>query len=115
MQEKVESSEAMAQPVLDELPDNSLALTPIVAQPFHVGDVRLAELRKLMQAAGFSAEFRGEGTLLINGTVAVRKGGTGRLEVEAIMDLPALGGPDPTFYDVRRKVYEGLAVVTASA
>jgi len=115
IQEKVDNSETMAQPVLDELPDNSLALTPIVAQPFHVGDVRLTELRKLMQAAGFSAEFRGEGTLLINGTVAVRKGGTGRLEVEAIMDLPALGGPDPTFYDVRRKVYEGLAVVAASA
>lgn len=115
MQEMVDSGEPTAQPVLDELPDNSSALTPIVAQPFHVGDVRLAELRKVMQAAGFSAEFRGEGTLFINGTVAVRKGGTGRLEVEAIMDLPALGGPDPTFYDVRRKVYEGLAVVAANA
>lgn len=113
-QKDAASNETSAPPILDELPSNALASTGIVAQPFHVGDVRLAELRKIMQGAGFAAEFRGEGTLLVNGVVAVRKGGTGRLELEAVMDLPALGGPDPTFYDVRRKVYEGLAVVAGA-
>jgi len=108
------NAEPTVPPVLEELPTTSLALRPIVAQPFHVGDVRLAELRRVMQGLGFAAEFRGEGTLLVNGVVAVRKGGTGRLEIEAIMDLPSLGGPDPTFYDVRKKIYEGLAVVTGA-
>lgn len=108
------TTETNVPPVLSELPTNALASTCIVAQPFHVGDVRLAELRRIMQGAGFSAEFRGEGTLLVNGIVAVRKGGTGRLELEAVMDLPSIGGPDPTFYDVRRRIYDGLAVIAGA-
>ena len=102
-------------PVIDNVPANLATGMRITGQPFlHVGDLRLAELRKLMQSAGFAAEFRGEGTLVINGQVAVRKGGTGKLEVEGIIELPTLGGPDPTFYDVRRKVYEGLAIVSGA-
>lgn len=110
------SDDAQDMPVIDSLPAHLAAsnVRLVAQQSFHVGDLRLAELRKLMQQAGFAAEFRGEGTLLVNGVVAVRKGGTGRLEVEGILDLPTLGGPDPTFYDVRRKVYEGLAVVAGS-
>jgi cleavage and polyadenylation specificity factor subunit 2 len=106
-----EGDDAMTAPVIDNVPANMATGTRMVAQYLHVGDLRLAELRKLMQSAGFAAEFRGEGTLVVNGQVAVRKGGTGKLEVEGIIDTPALGGPDPTFYDVRRKVYEGLAIV----
>jgi cleavage and polyadenylation specificity factor subunit 2 len=84
-----------------------------VAQPFHVGDLRLADLRKLMNANGMQAEFRGEGVLVINGTVAVRKTATGQIEI----DGGAYGNLDPrnndaaTFSRVRRQIYEGLAVV----
>jgi len=101
-------------PLLDVLPASMAAATRSIAQPLHVGDLRLADLRKLLQAGGHTAEFRGEGTLLIDGLVAVRKSGTGKIEVESGgVQLPEyrtrnLEGP---FYAVKRKIYEGLAVI----
>lgn len=103
-------------PVLDTVPANFSTAVRAVAQPFHVGDLRLADLRKLMQASGMKAEFRGEGVLVINGSVAVRKTATGRIEV----DGGAYSFADPksmdraTFSEVKRKIYEGLAVVAGS-
>lgn len=101
-------------PVLDVLPTSMAAATRSVAQPLHVGDLRLADLRKILQSTGHTADFRGEGTLLIDGLVAVRKTATGKLEVEG----GGLGLPNyPTrslegsFYAVKRKIYDGLAVI----
>ena len=101
-------------PTLDVIPANMAAATRSVAQPLHVGDLRLADLRKVLQSTGHTAEFRGEGTLLIDGLVAVRKSGTGKIEVEsggrnlADMRVRSLEG---SFYAVKRKIYEGLAVI----
>jgi cleavage and polyadenylation specificity factor subunit 2 len=82
-----------------------------VAQPLHVGDLRLADLRKIMQSSGHTAEFRGEGTLLIDGSVIVRKTGTGRIEVESMGVAAGGSSGGNSFYAVRGKIYEGLAVV----
>ncbi|KAJ5103714.1 hypothetical protein N7532_004243 [Penicillium argentinense] len=105
-------------PLLDTLPVTMAAGTRSVARPLHVGDLRLADLRKLMQAAGHTAEFRGEGTLLIDKSVAVRKSGTGRIEIEAsakaATNQAVLGRNAASFLAVKRKIYEGLAVVTGS-
>ena len=101
-------------PILDVLPTNMAAATRSAAQPLHVGDLRLADLRKMLQSSGHTADFRGEGTLLIDGLVAVRKSANGRIEVEYVgRDLSDLGirsleGP---FYAVKRKIYECLAVI----
>jgi cleavage and polyadenylation specificity factor subunit 2 len=88
-----------------------------MARPLHVGDLRLADLRKLMQSAGHTAEFRGEGTLLIDKSVAVRKSGTGKIEIEATAQS-SLGRPSGrglgSFLAVKKKIYEGLAVVAGS-
>jgi cleavage and polyadenylation specificity factor subunit 2 len=105
-------------PVLDTMPSVLAASTRSVAMPIHVGDLRLADLRRLMGAAGHMAEFRGEGTLLIDGAIAVRKLTTGRIVVEgipinAVAAMTAARQPD-SFTQVRRKIYEGLAVVAAS-
>ena len=102
-------------PTLDLLPSNiSLAVARAGTQPLHVGELRLADLRRSMQASGHTAEFRGEGTLVIDGSVAVKKTTTGRVEVESI-GLPTDGGPATkiggTFYAVKKIIYEGLAVV----
>ncbi|PSN64297.1 hypothetical protein BS50DRAFT_575746 [Corynespora cassiicola Philippines] len=103
-------------PILDVVPTNMARAVRSVAQPFHVGDLRLADLRKIMQASGMTAEFRGEGILVINGTVAVRKTATGKIEV----DGGAYSVADPktadaaTFFKVKRKIYEGLAVVSGA-
>ncbi|KAK3305771.1 beta-lactamase-like protein [Chaetomium strumarium] len=109
-----------ALPTLDVLPPTLASAVRSAAQPLHVGDLRLADLRRAMLSAGHRAEFRGEGTLLIDGTVAVRKTTTGRVEIESV-DFPlsvrdggARGGGGGTFYEVRRKIYEGLAVVAGA-
>ena len=105
-QESVDAAPALVEmPVLDVLPSTLAAATRSVAQPLHVGDLRLADLRKIMQSSNHTAEFRGEGTLLIDGSVIVRKTGTGRIEVESI------GAERNTFYAVKSKIYQGLAVV----
>jgi cleavage and polyadenylation specificity factor subunit 2 len=98
-------------PTLDVLPSSMASATRSVAQPLHVGDLRLADLRKIMQSSGHTAEFRGEGTLLIDGSVIVRKTGTGRIEVESMGATAGESSEGNTFYAVRGKIYEGLAVV----
>ncbi|KAL1838526.1 hypothetical protein VTJ49DRAFT_2600 [Mycothermus thermophilus] len=103
-------------PTLDVLPPALSSAVRAAAQPLHVGDLRLADLRRAMLAAGHKAEFRGEGTLLVDGTVAVRKTAQGRVEVENV-GLPwglQQGGSMATFYEVRRRIYEGLAVVAGA-
>lgn len=105
-----ESLNSLPLPFLDVVPASMASATRSVAQPLHVGDLRLADLRKILQFDGHTAEFRGEGTLLIDGLVVVRKTGTGKIEIEG-------NGPGPsgtgfgTFYAVRKKIYEGLATV----
>lgn len=101
-------------PVLDVLPANLAAATRSIAQPLHVGELKLADLRKVLQSAGHTAEFRGEGTLLIDGLVAVRKSATGRVEVEGTsLDVSDLGNrnQEAPFYAVKRRIYEGLALI----
>ncbi|KAI1648405.1 beta-lactamase-like protein [Daldinia loculata] len=104
-------------PTLDVLPTNMASATRSVAQPLHVGDLRLADLRKAMQQSGHTAEFRGEGTLLVDGSVVVRKTTAGRIDVESI-GLPTDGGPATqlggTFYAVKKTIYESLAVVAGA-
>ncbi|KAL7619695.1 hypothetical protein AAE478_010237 [Parahypoxylon ruwenzoriense] len=109
--------EAPVEPTLDVLPNSMASATRSVAQPLHVGDLRLGDLRKAMQQSGHTAEFRGEGTLLIDGSVVVRKTTAGRIVIESI-GLPTDGGPATqlggTFYAVRRGIYESLAVVAGA-
>ncbi|KAI4213409.1 MAG: hypothetical protein LQ351_003909 [Letrouitia transgressa] len=111
--EKVVNHQELA-PVLDVLPANMAAATRSMAQPLHVGDLRLADLRKILQATGHNAEFRGEGTLLIDGIVAVRKSATGKIEIESggfgLSDFPTQNY-EGSFYAVKQKVYDGLAVI----
>jgi cleavage and polyadenylation specificity factor subunit 2 len=109
--ESLEAASAEVEmPTLDVLPSNLASATRSVAQPLQVGDLRLADLRKIMQSSGYTAEFKGEGTLLINGSVIVRKLGTGRIEVESVGLMTGLH-QGATFYAVKSKIYEGLAVV----
>ncbi|KAI1016172.1 hypothetical protein LB504_009039 [Fusarium proliferatum] len=100
-----------ATPVLDVLPANLISAVRSAAQPLHVGDLRLADLRRAMQSAGHAAEFRGEGTLVVDGTVAVRKTSAGRVEVESV-GMPT--ARRSAFYEVRKMIYDNLAVVAGA-
>jgi cleavage and polyadenylation specificity factor subunit 2 len=96
-------------PTMDVIPTSMVSASRSIAQPLHVGDLRLPDLRKIMLTSGYTAEFRGEGILLIDGSVIVRKSGTGRIEVESIGMMGAAQGR--SFFAVKSKIYEGLAVV----
>ena len=101
-------------PTLDVLPADMIATTRSVTQPLHVGDLRLADLRKLLQSNGYMAEFRGEGTLLIDNLIAIKKSSTGQIEVESGgLHLPdsLFRDYDDSFRAVKRKIYDGLAVI----
>ena len=93
-------------------PVNLLSAARTAAQPLHVGDLRLADLRRAMQGSGHGAEFRGEGMLVVDGTVAVRKTAEGRVEVESV-GVPTVGRRS-TLYEVKRAIYQGLAVVAGA-
>ncbi|KAG5932222.1 hypothetical protein E4U53_001428 [Claviceps sorghi] len=99
-------------PVLDVMPSNLVSAARTTAQPLHVGDLRLADLRRAMQGAGHGAEFRGEGILVIDGSVSVRKTAEGRIEVESV-GLPAVGRRN-TLYQVKKAIYDNLAVVAGA-
>jgi cleavage and polyadenylation specificity factor subunit 2 len=91
-----------------------------------VGDLRLAEIREAVQRKGHTAEFRGGGTLLVDGTVIVRKNqASGGIEIEAAnpgLSLPTRrttdrnGRPETngSFYAVKKVIYERLAVVAGA-
>jgi cleavage and polyadenylation specificity factor subunit 2 len=96
-------------PILDLVPMSSTKA--ITRRALHVGDLRLSDLRKSMLALGFSAEFRAEGTLVINGIVVVRKSDVGKIEVETVIGANGARVGDGTFDAVRKWLYGGLAVI----
>ena len=102
-------------PTLDVAPPSLAVTSHSIAQPLHVGDLRLADLRRILQSSGHVAEFKGEGTLVIDELVAVRKSAAGLIEVESgSVQLPAIverGQGGSSFQAVRRRIYEGLAVI----
>jgi len=103
-----------APPTLGVLPANLVAATRSIAQPLHVGDLRLADLRRVLQSTGHTAEFRGEGTLLIDDLIAVRKTATGRVELEGGgLGLPEMmaRNKEGSFHAVRSRIYDGLALI----
>jgi hypothetical protein len=81
------------------------------ARPLHVGEVRLLELKTRLQKEGHSAVL-GEGMLVCDGVVRVMKEEGGRgVRIEGVV-----GGKEgmrslKAFWDVRKAVYDGLAVV----
>ena len=108
----VESQESVI-PILDIVPTNMAAVSRSNAQPLHVGDMRLADLRRLMATTGHSAEFRGEGTLVIDGNIAVKKLGTGKIVVESATAnaLVTSSRGRSNLQEVKRQIYAGLAIV----
>ncbi len=108
----VSAAGSAALPVLDVVPANLAAVVRTAAQPLHVGDLRLADLRRAMQGAGHAAEFRGEGMLVVDGAVAVRKTAEGRVDIESV-GLPVVGRRS-ALHEVKKAIYDNLAVVAGA-
>jgi hypothetical protein len=93
-------------PTLASLSNRTAWIPP--ARPLHVGEVRLLELKQRLQKAGFNAVL-GEGVLVCDGIVRVLKEEGGRgVRVEGIIGGE---GSQKAYWEVRKAVYEGLAVV----
>jgi cleavage and polyadenylation specificity factor subunit 2 len=107
-----ESQESVI-PILDVVPINLAAVSISNAQPLHVGDMRLADLRRIMVGTGHGAEFRGEGTLVIDGNIAVKKLGTGKIVVESATANAVVTSNKgrSNLQEVKKQIYAGLAVV----
>ncbi|KAH3674231.1 hypothetical protein WICMUC_003473 [Wickerhamomyces mucosus] len=88
--------------VLVPLEQNSSYLSNIRAAPLAIGDVKLPELRRILQE-DHKVEFKGDGTLVIDDIVAVRKVSDG----DVIID----GLPSALYYEVRDVVRSMLAYV----
>ncbi|KAM3449859.1 hypothetical protein MY3296_006551 [Beauveria thailandica] len=107
------TSSAPALPTLDVVTASfAAAAARTAAQPLHVGDLRLADLRRAMQGAGHAAEFRGEGMLVVDGAVVVRKTAEGQVEIESV-GLP-VAGRRSALHEVKRAIYDNLAVVAGA-
>ena len=110
-----------AQPVLDVLPPSFAASTRSTTQPIYVGDLRLAALRRALQepsgnqggaTPAHTAEFRGSGTLLVDGIIAVKKQASGRIVVEGV-PYSAENRAHGSFAEVKKRIYDSLAVIAA--
>ncbi|OAQ24855.1 hypothetical protein K457DRAFT_129441 [Linnemannia elongata AG-77] len=75
-------------------------------QPVFVGDIRLTEFKdRVLKQAGIEADYMGEGVLVCNGVVAVRK-------VEETGQILLEGSPmSSDYYEVRRLLYSQFALL----
>ncbi|KAJ9059871.1 hypothetical protein DSO57_1036979 [Entomophthora muscae] len=94
-------AKVIALPVLGLIDSNGIV--PPSPAPVMVGEVRFAELKKLLQQEGLRAEFQGEGVLVCNDTVSIKKDGSGRMVLE--------GSLCSDYYQVRRLLYSQQAVL----
>lgn len=88
---------------LKALPESMSQLINVRHAQLAIGDIRLKELKDLYGGDYHTAEFKGEGTLVIDDKICVRKVSEGDFVVE--------GTPCDLFYDVREKVKGMLAYV----
>ncbi|CCG81055.1 Cleavage factor two Cft2/polyadenylation factor CPSF-73 [Taphrina deformans PYCC 5710] len=96
-------AESKEPPVLDVLASKEDFDNAPRIQALFVGDIRLADLRRLLIEKGHSAELRGGGVLFCDGCVSVTKASAGEVLLEGL-------GTDH-FYGVRESVYQSLAII----
>ncbi|KAG5513457.1 hypothetical protein PMAC_000888 [Pneumocystis sp. 'macacae'] len=87
-------------PILEILPMHSNIRNVPQSHPLFVGDVKLTKVKQFLQEQGHIAELIGEGILLCDGLVTVKKIGGGKVILE--------GGVSQEFYDVRKIVYDSI-------
>ncbi|CAG8467764.1 8313_t:CDS:10 [Paraglomus occultum] len=92
-------------------PDSSVPVLDLVSAdestgghlPVFIGEIKLTELKRVLQAEGIIAEFKGEGVLVCNEKVAVRKSTNGQLVIE--------GSLSEDYYKIRDVIYGQHAIL----
>lgn len=76
-----------------------------------VGNIRLPELKRKLLSRDLSAEFKSEGTLVVNDVLAIRKVSYSGIEGDDTGDIVIDGIMGPLYYEVRACIREMLAYV----
>lgn len=88
-------------------------------QEIHFGDINLRQLQQILQMDGCVADLQGSGTLIVNGSVIVRKHAKGQVDLDGgDSTMPSPSGDDKSMdesqYLAKERVYQMLAVLTQS-
>lgn len=107
-QEGTETADTSEDVEMEDAPSTLVLRQPTTApalssQPLAVGDIRLSELRKRLAQLDLKAEPKGEGTLVVDGKVLIRKVLDGNIVVDGV--------PSSLFYQVRECVRDMLGYV----
>lgn len=81
------------------------------APKFAIGNIRLPELKRKLIAREMNAEFKGEGTLVVNGKIAIRKVTYGSIDGDDTGDIEIDGSVGPLYYKVKECIKEMLAYI----
>lgn len=76
-----------------------------------IGNIRLPELKKKLLSKNYNAEFKSEGTLVVNDTLAIRKVAYTSSETDDTGDIVIDGMMGPLYYEVKECISEMLAYV----
>ncbi|RCK62607.1 Cleavage factor two protein 2 [Candida viswanathii] len=76
-----------------------------------IGNIRLPDLKKRLQGKNLTAEFKGQGTLVVNDVLAIRKVAYGSIESDESGDIVIDGNVGPLYYKVKECIREMLAYV----
>ncbi|CAO3632717.1 unnamed protein product [Cunninghamella echinulata] len=90
-------------PSLDIIDDINEVQKKKIQPTILVGDTRLTEFKRILQGEGISAEFKGEGMLVCNDHVVVRKSGIGQLLIEGVLSKD--------YYRIRSLLYSQHAIL----
>lgn len=90
---------------------NSTNIINTGATKIAIGNIRLPELKKKLLSRNLIAEFKSEGTLVVNNTIAVRKILYSNVEGEDSGDIAIDGSMGPLYYEVKDCIREMLAYI----
>lgn len=74
-----------------------------------IGNIRLPELKKKLMGLDLQAEFKSEGTLVVNDSIAIRKVAYSTMEHDDTGDIVIDGNMGPLYYQVKDCIREMLA------
>ncbi|KAK6459289.1 beta-lactamase-like protein [Scheffersomyces xylosifermentans] len=76
-----------------------------------IGNIKLPDLKKKLVGRNLNAEFKSEGTLVVNDKIAIRKVAYGSVEGDDTGDIVIDGNAGPLYYEVKECIREMLAYV----
>lgn len=87
------------------------ASSDITKSKLAIGNIRLPELKKRLMTRNLNAEFKGEGTLVVNDTVAIRKVAFNNIQGDDTGDIIIDGQICALYYEVKDCIREMLAYI----